>query len=513
MLAPAGASASDPQFTWAGHHFPRNWSEAGNWAGGVAPAAGEGPVDLKFPLAACEPWPALCPTSTDDLDRVLIGRLTLEALVIRWEPVLPFEFPSEELKPEDYSVTGSEPLDLAGGIDLVVNHEGSGEGTISDGGASISSPIELVADNSWSVGPTLGENLNIVKPLGGAHSLSVTLAMGSGLQFDGGGEVGPVTISGSRYSHVSLGGEEGFNSADGDPVVLEDVSAEDVGHVGPLTLGPGSWLDAGTRIVGGATEVLGALHAEAGATIGLYLPGSSEWAATLVRATGPAQLDGATLQPGEGCIAPGSTYTLIEAAGGISGSLRTPEGESITDGQVLPGAPEGCGPGVSAPPLRIDYSAHAVTATAPGSAPSPQGSGPGGANSGAGTPSTGPSGGVAAYAALARTLLAQVLTTTGGHKRIETLLRHDGETTTVGARIAGTLTVRWTTRRGRHTITLAVGMVNLSASGGGRLRIALTRSGRALLRHSGRLRGEALADLSAPGHAGITQSVPLLLRP
>jgi len=295
---------------------------------------------------------------------------------------------------------------------------------------------------------------------------------------------------------------------------VEGVSVFDAGSVGPLTLASGAGLDAGTRTGGAATEVTGDLHAEAGSTLAFELPGSTEWLPTRVDASGHVFLDGATLQTGEGCVAAGSTYTLIEAAEGVSGTLVAPDGTPIAAGEVLPGTPDGCGPGSSAPPLRIDYLNDIISATALSGpeAPTQTGTQHSTSGGGGGATVTSPSTGVESYVVAARTLLAKVLSMAGGHKRIGPLLRHDGETTMVGASIDGSLQVRWVARHAGRTVTLAVGSVNIGSSGNGRLRISLTRRGRLLLGHERLIRGHALASLSSPGRAVAMQSVLLQLR-
>lgn len=503
--APAAQGILPSPFTWSGHHYPRNWSEGANWEGGTAPATADGTVDLDFPLSACEPWPTECPTPTDDISGLTLGTLTLQGFVIRWSGLAPFELPPPGLHPESWSVDGTEALKLAGGIVADIEQEGTGEGVVGNGGISVSPPLVLTADNSWSVGPSPG-SLNILSEVTGSHALHVTLGADNGLELEHGAEVGPLTISGGRNSYLGVGGfesDEDLNGESGSPVTVEGASLFGGGATGPLTLAGGAYLSVGSRVGGGELHVHGDFTADPGTLAAFEIPEPAWGPPSELVADGRAEIQGARLNVAASCPATG-TYTLVQAAGGITGVGDDQAGVPIPDGTVLPGAPDGCGTGRPGPALRIEYHPDTITATVVAGAASvpPAGSAPVGSG-GAAAPGAS---GALAYLASARAALRGDLAAGRFEHSIRRLLRAGGETVAVTAPAPGRLTVRLLFRHGHRSVTIASG--TLAFAGHGHLHLRLSAAGRALLRRSHHLSVEAVASfLGAGGPAVAAQTV------
>jgi hypothetical protein len=365
MLAGAtGAVAAPVTLTWSGLGGP--WSEKANWAGDEAPGEAVGPVDLDFPLSACNPAPVGCPATTDDLAGLTVGTVTLESRVVAYTPTEPSQ-PGEpvhlEPGPASYFLKGQEALTLTEGIVVQNTEQGTGQGLAGSGGTTLGMPLVLGGANAWSVGPAPGA-LDLAAPVTGDHPLAVTLT-GGGLDFEAATDVGPITISG--HSGVSFGGAEAngdLNGSDGQPVVLKGGSLQGGGRVGPLTL-EGAGVEPGFPGSGGTLEVNGSLSLDS--TSNFVIEDNPNGKTREVTARGDAQLGSARLTLFEGCVEPGSTLTLVRAQGGVAGQFTDPEGAPIENGEVLENlTPSGCGPQRSdpAPALRIEYGPETVTATA-----------------------------------------------------------------------------------------------------------------------------------------------------
>jgi hypothetical protein len=373
MLASAsGAAAAPVTLTWSG--LGGQWSEKANWAGGEAPGEAVEPVDLDFPLSACNPAPFGCPATTDDLAELTVGTVTLESRVVAFTPKEPSQ-PGEpvhlEPGPASYFLKGQQPLTLMDGIVVHNIEEGTGQGLAGNGGTTLDMPLELGAANSWSVGPAPG-GLDLWGTVTGHYPLTVALA-GGGLDFAADTDVGPITISG--HSGVSFGGPEAngdLNGSDGERVVLKGGSLQGGGRVGPLTL-EGAGVEPGFPGSGGKLEVNGNLSLDSASNF--VIEDNPNGKTREVTATGDAQLGSARLTLFEACVEPGATITLLQAQGGVSGQFTDPEGAPIENGEVLEDlTPSGCGAerGEPAPALRIEYGPETVTATALGE---PQGAG------------------------------------------------------------------------------------------------------------------------------------------
>jgi hypothetical protein len=490
------AVAAPSELVWRGPG--QNWSEGANWEGGQAPAEADGVIDLSFPLGACE----RCQYTTDDVPGLTVGTLTLPSRSIAFTAKAPFEPPPSEPAPLTYAVAGHTPLKLARGIAVPSTLEGVGEGIASPGGTVVSTPLVLTADNVWSVGPAPGASLDVSGSLSGPHRLAIALAEGDQLELAGMTDVGPIAITGVGGSNVVLGDPAiggDVNGTDGEPLIVEGVSLSGGGRIGPLTLRDSS-LNVGYH------GSVGPLNVNGGVEIAGHASVAFELASSKLSASGHVVLGSALLRVYWQCPSVGATFPLVEAAGGVSGVFTGPAGETLPSGTVLPPlGPNGCGPGRPSPPLRLEYSADAVTVTA--LAPAATGSPP--TQSPVGTQGIG---GVSGYTqsywgALARGLAALRVAA------IPKLLRRGGESVSVQLPAAGTLAITWTAAVGRHhkPVVVAFGRLRLAAAGGGRLRLRLTHSGRALLAHASHVKITVTETFAGAGLAPIALNEKLTL--
>jgi hypothetical protein len=487
-LCPAAAGAA--QLTWTGGGLNDDWSTAGDWEGGVAPTAVDGTVDLDFPLSACQSPPTLCPVTTDDVPALTVGTLTLAERIIAFTPTQPFEPPPPEPAPESYGVAGSEPVMLAAGIDASATLLGTGQGVAADGGMQVEPPLELVADNIWSVGPAPDANLSIEHSVTGEHSLGIDLASDDHLGLWGSVEVGPITITGDQYSSVTIGEPDAGGSLDGidgQPVAIDGANLDGSGRVGPLSL-RNSYLAAAR--IGGTGELVvdGSVSLGEHTTVEFTSDGARPGVGYgQVIASGHVQLGSATLRLAALCGAHGTALPLIEGGEGVSGMFTNPDGTPVQNGEVLATLPESCGPGTPAQQLKIEYLANAVTATATALASPATQTTSGGPVLGtplhlAGLP--GPSG-RDLQAALVRDGAAEAK-----NLSIRSLRRHHGALIEVTALEAGTFTAVWTVapkaraRAGARTAVCARGAKRFTAPGKGALHLKLTRDCTALLAHA-----------------------------
>jgi hypothetical protein len=527
LMIAASASAGAQTFKWtdgigSGGPEPGNgvWSQPSNWSSGTAPSGG--PVNLDFPVEACVAPFYGCPPAEDDVAGLEVGTLAIANRIVRIPSAPagpPAPPPPHEPPPATYALKGTQTLRLREGIDVETTSEGEGEGLESAGGTSVAMPLVLTGPNNWVVGRKAGGGeelpgaaLNLIGSLSGEEPLTVLLGAGDSLQIEAPAEVGPIAIEGGGYMTFgtpSGGGD--LNGLDGARVGLHDVSLSGAGTTGPLTVDGGS-LDVGFPGNAGTVTVNGELALTAGTVVYMEEPSRVTGLPARVLARSAA-LGNATLYIGEGCPAPGTSFTLVEGREGVSGLFRGSDGAPISSGQTLAPSPSGCGPGSPAPPLRIDYSATAVTATAlaPPSEPAPSDPAPAPKPPSPAPPT--PSGGVAGFTASARAVLARDLAAAGHAARIRRLLRHGGETIAVEAPSAGTFVFTWTTRP-RHgaAVALATGTLHIAAAGRGRLLIKLTRRGRALLAHSSHLRVTVTEAFTAPALPSLVLAGSVTLR-
>ena len=499
-LAPASAAAASPLFVWHGKG-PYNWSEPANWQGAHAPAPADGAVNLEFPLSDCSQAPRLCDATTDDIAGLTLNTLTLAGISVSFPLPGPHELPPAEPRPAAYSVQGTKPLKLAGGIEADIGDEGTG---IDGEGATVAvdTPLELTAANTWTVGPGAGGALQIAGSLTGRHPLNVTLLGADSLELPAEVETGPIDIAGvpGVPARVSIGSGSEINAGDAEPIRLQDATLEGSGAIGPLKLESAA-VRVGEVSPGGDLRVEGDFALEGRSEFDIGVPGSDPKRTHRLIVQGSAELGGAALKISEGCPTVGETYTLLEADEGVTGRFTAPDGQTIEDGQTIGGETGGCANGSAAPPLLLEYGPRAVSVTALAAMPPPAGS------------PVAPAGGPPAYSAAARAVLASDLKWLGAGRRIGPVLAGRGEAVAMKAPRPGVFTIQWRLRRGGRDLVIATGRLMLPTGGTGQLLILLTRDGRRVLRHARRLRLTVLQSFTSAGlPADVTQTTLLLRR-
>ncbi len=498
-MVAAPAAGATPLFVWHGTG-PFNWSEGSNWQGGHAPAATAGTVNLEFPLSDCQSAPRACDATTEDLAGLTLGTLTLDGITVRFPAFGSHETPPAEPAPAAYTVAGTKPLKLAGGIDADIAEEGSGAG-VEAATVAVAAPLELTAANVWTVGPGDGGILQIAGPVTGRHPLDVQLRGANSLELPGEVETGPILVAGRPGStaRLSIGQGSQINATNREPVRLQDVSLYGSGDLGPLTLDGGE-LRVGEDAPGGDLHINGGLTLEGSATLAAVMPAADHDRAYSAIVHGRAELGSATLALTEGCPVAGDSYTLLEAEDGLSGRLTSTAGQTIEDGQTLGGEPGGCGAGAPGDPLRLEYGLHSVTLTA---LAYPSGS--------SGPPPAAPS--PPAYDAAARAMLAADLRWLGAGRRIRSILAGRGENVALTAPRPGIFSIQWRVRSAGRSVLVAAGRLTLPTGGTGQLRILLTPAGRRVLRRARRLHVTVLQAFASAGlPTDLTQTTLLLRR-
>ena len=367
-LMAGSSSAAAADFTWNGAApaGSSGWSNPANWVGGVAPSNPVGTLTfpaLVSPACTANPSTAACYASNND-----IAGLSVNAI----------------------SIDGGSPYVIAGNA-ITLGGGGVTASTTATcsptclGMPSLGLPLALGASQTWSIDGNLGVGgLQLRGDVTGpsAQTLGIDLSnQGSLLVAGSDVEVGPVTIAGpggvvtvgSPRAHGSL------NASDGQPVSTAGGASLDGfnGTVGPLTVaGAGLFVvDWVGQIPGGTFAVNGTvaltsnpvvrfgIH-QAGTTVGTDYSQLSASGAVSIEST-PLEVDG---RGGCPALHPGDVYTLITTAGALTGTFVSPNGSApIPDGATISMA---CSPGTP-PQLRINYTAHTVTATVLGPAAQP----------------------------------------------------------------------------------------------------------------------------------------------
>lgn len=348
-LTPAGAVGSDAQrgaadpapFVWTGGSELASGdarvSSPGNWAGGVAPAAGQR-VQLVFPALEC--------VAQGDCEEVLndVPGLVVESLRF----TSPRRTPVMYWVPDSYVVTGLE-LRLVG--PLVSTGEQNSEKFTP--GLGLYLPLDLggrerrwrVADTPVYVGRVVGEALTVRARRGGGLNVQSSIATnryveqgnGSAEVFDGALNAktrGTVTY---RRTDVQLVAAR-LGSLTTEDVRLELLSADRPNVArGPVTF------DADTRIT---MQAATAEH-------------------PLLKASGPLDLGGARLDGDADCTDAelGKPFTVLRGSR-LRGQLRDEQGRPLADGAVVSGVDvDWCEDDDTDYVARIGYTRRSVTLT------------------------------------------------------------------------------------------------------------------------------------------------------
>ena len=362
-------SADSNDFTWVGGYNDQSdqedWSTATNWAGCAAPSGVVGTLTIP---GAC-PVDGLC-TTTDDVSGLTASTLTVVA------PSSP-----PEARDAGWLIAGNDTLTLTAGLSTTEQSTTAGALTSSP---LIEVPIALGGPNTWTIGPETALTGNVS---GATDTLDIKLLQGTILSLAGASnEVGAVTITGENFpgedGGVVLGQGDGrpgdLNGTDGHTVTVTGGGLAGSGSVGPLTM-TGGGVSAGDSCSGGSCPsgnlnlaVHGALSLHSGSSVlSTLVPGSTGTTSPHITATGPASLGSSMLELFACNLSSGTSYTLVDAAGGLSGTFSSSENfgtpVTISNGAIVQASPTTDSSSnplcFSGPYLRINYTAHTVTAT------------------------------------------------------------------------------------------------------------------------------------------------------
>ncbi len=501
LLPVANASAAT-NFTWSGAAplGTSNWSNGVNW-GGTAPSGSVGTLEfpaLTSPACTANPPTDTCYHSNNDVSGLNVNALLIDDGV-------------------DYVISGNAITLGGGGI------------TASPSAARLSSglkiPITLGASQTWSIngGPNAfhSQGLGFSGNISGATSTLAVSFSGAFpvLAFDADVEVGPVTVTSDAthgggvllgYSRAPLH-PASLNGTDGNPVSLSGGAGitSVKGAIGPLTLvdgfiylggGPG----AGTLAVDGGVTFSSRSRLEALITHPGTVAGTDY---SQLSATGTVSLAGASLDlyNGEGfdeegtpceALTPGEVDTLVTTTGSLTGTFK-----GVPDGTTIPVQ---CSPPGTSPNVKINYSAHNVTATVATAGSSPKGSKR-----------------EKEQATQIATLLGREITPSGKAAKIAVLLRSGAFSTSFRALAAGTAVINWyqvppgaklAKKAKPKPVLVASGQRSFSAAGTAKIKIKLTAAGKRLLKHAKKLKLTAKGTFTPTGKTPITTTKVFVLK-
>ena len=347
---PATAPAD---YTWTGAStVGADWSDAANWAGGTAP--GGRVLTLAFPPCETAQHMFTC-SATDDVAGLTATRLSIAGRF-------------DSTPGGSWDLAGPATLTLTSGLSTTFeNHVNDGQYSAA---ATLRMPITLGGANTWDIAQstTLTGELS-----GSSQTLTVHFQppfADNLLSLEGpANEVGPVTIAGAAgccfiagWDQVYLGraGPAGdLNAVDGHSVTV-NAGASIAGHgrVGPLVVQSGGAVQPSL----GNLDVNGDVTLHSGSSAVFTLNSRSPRTAIAhITAHGAAALGGALQLETDQCnLAPGTSFTLLEASGGaVTGIFSDTDGFPLGNGSSTQ-AHSSC---ANRPTFRIEYTGQAVTAT------------------------------------------------------------------------------------------------------------------------------------------------------
>jgi RHS repeat-associated protein len=357
LFATAPAWAAD--FTWSGEApvGEPNWSDSTNWVGGAAPSGSIGA--LTFPTVAVGD----CATTTCYTSYNNIADLVTNSLTIGDTYYDIYDFLGDSLG------VGAEGIKVAAGARANIE----------------TMPLNLVAPQTWSLGESVGEPATVAVGDATGTSEALTIALSGRSTLTGASiEAGPVTITGANSSYsgaeASLNGEvilhgaeevshlnasdknavhaanasssSTLNATDKNAVNLTDAALSGFdSDIGPLTSTGGDIMIGAEGGRGGELSVQGGVTLDSASELDLYL-GSQ------LTATGNVNLGDAELSLSRACEAPalGEVFTLVSTSGSVSGTFS-----GMPNGSTVEQRGGYCSNEYDV--LRINYTAHAVTAT------------------------------------------------------------------------------------------------------------------------------------------------------
>ena len=322
LLSAGSAVAAD--FTWSGAApvGEPNWSDGANWVGGSAPSGSIGA--LTFPTLAVGLCATTCYVSGNNIAGLVANSLTIGDTYYDI-----YDFRGDALS------VGAEGMKVAGGARANIEMM----------------PLNLVAPQTWSLGESASVSVGDVT--GASAALAINQKPNSSVLVSHDVEVGPITITGGA---VNTTAEGGLNATDEHPVALTEALFCCGGTVGALTTkGAKVLLGSGRNLAvsGGVT-----LDPATELRFEFFL----ESVFSQLTATGNVSLENAhlSLPGGEFCpVNPGDQRTLITTSGSVVGTFAgLPDGSTVV---------VNCQNTTAV--VRINYTAHSVTATVVGGEP------------------------------------------------------------------------------------------------------------------------------------------------
>ncbi|HWE68014.1 MAG TPA: Ig-like domain-containing protein [Acidimicrobiales bacterium] len=336
-----------PTFTWTGadaasQSVPGLWSDGGNWSGGVAPQA-PGPFNLSFP--ACS---GLCENTQNDIAGLTVGTLSV-------------------LSGDFYQITG-DPFTL--------------DNVVASGPFAVGPQFQLGTSSTWSIsGANTVVYLDDNQPVTGPGSIDITLSDGALLNTAGFSVAGSITVNGADPSITpssnglivqrgngtspwSVSNVEYYEWNTGANSSSAPASGSLTLHHADLEMFPNAAAPGATATTFG--NVAGNVTADSSSTLGFNQGGNGSILPALT-ASGTITLGSANLVIYAGCPHDNSSYLVIQAAEGISGTFTTttPDGQfPAPDGAIVESPPFVLCGGAQSDFLQLHYSATAVIATA-----------------------------------------------------------------------------------------------------------------------------------------------------
>jgi hypothetical protein len=371
--ASASTTAAAPvTFTWTGTDSAAgtnsNWSDGGNWQGGVAPTS-SAPVSLVFPALSCQAKEPCGQVSVNDIAGMVVDRLTIVTSTVTGSgPV-----------PPNYVISG-DGVTITGGI------RATGQKTTRFPTApALNMPVRLRGDQTWFFDRTSFYLNDLVS--GGSSSLVTYLGHGADVLLMGGAHLGGLAMVGTNAADAGV--DSGHNGQIYVPtdqpftvsgaVSVMDASAYFMGHFGSLATG-GSQLPIGGSGPPneGILSTAGGIAFDSASNLqitGLFMDGSSSPQPGVdypqIQAGGRVALKGIPTVISAGCAQTrGIVYTLVTAKGGLSGTLSEYVNGTVTpipQGGVIETVPNDDDGSCEGPPpqwVQIHYDDQAGTVTA-----------------------------------------------------------------------------------------------------------------------------------------------------
>jgi hypothetical protein len=341
------SSATAANFTWSGAASAgeAKWSNATNWSG-TAPSGSVGTLEFPKLEAGCEAehLAKTCYVGENDVSGLTVNTISIDDGV-------------------PYHIKGNAITLGAGGI--------TAKGAASSGplrvGPTLEVPITLSTSQTWSIDG--GNGLLLQSGVSGStDALEVKLSHQGGLAL-GNTDVGPITVTSAGFSEFGLvmfG--TSLNGTDGNPVSVSGgagllIESPNPSSMGPLTMSGGALLIGQGTTPDTTLAVKGGVKLDSASQLRLDIDHAGTTPGTdfsQLSATGAVNLEGASLLilgpiGGGKCpaLTVGEAFTLVTTTGSLEGTFA-----GVPDGGIVG---VDCGEGY--PLVRINYTAHTVTAT------------------------------------------------------------------------------------------------------------------------------------------------------